>query len=112
MDGEVDAEVIGALSAALGDEGAVEIVQLYLDALEPERARLEEAFARGDAKGIRASAHDLKSTSGTVGATSVAEALSQIERLAAAGDVAAIAPLVPSLAPRLRSVRESLEAWL
>lgn len=112
MDGEVDGAVITALCEALGDEGAIEVVQLYLDALEPESVRLADAVAAGDTSAIRRSAHDLKSTSGTVGAVRVAHAMAEVERLAASGDVSAIDPIVKSTLGRLRSVRTGLEMWL
>jgi HPt (histidine-containing phosphotransfer) domain-containing protein len=112
MGSELDDSVIRALCDALGDEGAVEIVELYLDALEPERARLDDALAGGDALAIRRSAHDLKATSGTVGAMQIADVLAKIERLAAAGNVRDLDPLVRSLTPRLMHVRTELERWL
>ena len=63
------------------------IVDAYLTSTPPLLERLREAAGRGDPNGLRARAHALKSSSGTVGARNLAALCKELENAARQGAV-------------------------
>ncbi len=91
----VDDAVLDRL-AALPKQGIVEqVVGLYLGNSARALSALREALARGDRETLTQCTHDLKSSSGYVGAAGLASIFAAMERAARAGDLARIKVLLP-----------------
>lgn len=74
-----------------------EILHLFLDEV-PKRIRaLQEAVNAGDTAQAGRVAHSLKGSSGNIGAEAMLDLCRRIDDLVRAGDLAAVAPLLPSL---------------
>ena len=71
---------------------------------------LRAACLAGDAAGVRAAAHKLKSSARTVGARGLADACEALERAGIANDRAGIATLLPAFETELSLVDASLGA--
>jgi two-component system sensor histidine kinase/response regulator len=84
------------------------VLGLFLSTVPGRLEALTQAVAQGDAKGVAAVAHGLRSTSGNVGAKGMHDLCVQIEVVA--GDKAALEPLLRALAEEFRLVRAELEA--
>ena len=74
-----------------------EVLNLFLDEAPKKIRALQEAVNRGDAAEAGRVAHSLKGSSGNIGADSMMDVCRRIDDLATAGDLAAVAPLLPSL---------------
>lgn len=100
---------IAALLTELGAEAVHELVRLYTaDARQLVDAMCTGA-ADGDADGLRRAAHTLKSTSATLGVTTLAAHCKAVEDLARAGDLAGAGRLVPAAAGCCAEVLDALE---
>jgi CheY-like chemotaxis protein len=94
----VDAAVLDRLAALQrpGKVGIVaQVVGLYLDNSSRSLAALREALSRHDLAAATQNAHNLKSSSGHVGATGLSGRFAAIERAARAGDAARAGALLP-----------------
>jgi HPt (histidine-containing phosphotransfer) domain-containing protein len=99
---------IAALEAELGAEAVLELIRLYTaDARQLVDAMCTGA-ADGDADGLRRAAHTLKSTSATLGATTLAAHCKAVEDLARAGEPGQAAALVPAAAECCAEVLDAL----
>ncbi len=75
----------------------VRLVELFVETTPPILAELDAALAAGDAAGVKAAAHRVKSGSANLGATEVARLAGQVEALAREGTTAGAAPMVEAL---------------
>ncbi len=64
----LDRSLVEQLEVALGRSSVVELVQLFLETTVERLQALDQAITTGDVIAIRSEAHDLKSTSGNLGA--------------------------------------------
>jgi PAS domain S-box-containing protein len=85
------------------------VIRLFLETVPGRVDALAAAVREGDAAGIGALAHGLRSTCGNVGAKRMQDLCAQIEERAGAG-AAALEPALQSLLDESRRVREALEA--
>jgi HPt (histidine-containing phosphotransfer) domain-containing protein len=112
MPGSVHPEIedsLANLAQDIGEDGVLEIVQLFIDDTPRAAATLRDAFTRGDAEGLHRSAHTLKSTSATVGAWKLSFACMEVERLAKAGDLAACGTHVSAVSTEYAKALKDLE---
>ena len=65
----IDLEVLNGLTESLGEAKTKELVALYVVDIESRLVRLREAAQNNDFRAIRKEAHDLRSTSGSLGLT-------------------------------------------
>ena len=80
----IDPSTLTELSDALGDELGG-IVQLYVDGLRAQCAELVKLLAARDLPTLRRSAHSLKGSSVSMGASQLGAVAAHIEKLAASG---------------------------
>lgn len=103
---------IESFRAVMREAGIEEIVDTTLEIYQSEApgifAALEQAMEAGDAEGIRAQAHGLKSSSGNIRAGGLAELLQQLESLGREGDIAGAKDFFPGVAKEYRSVMDYL----
>jgi HPt (histidine-containing phosphotransfer) domain-containing protein len=84
--GTLDAGVIGDLIDVMGDE-FTDLVRVYLEDTPKAVALLEQAAASGQAAGIIAPSHSLKSTSANLGAIRLADLAKRLEHGARSGEL-------------------------
>jgi len=65
----LDGSLLDQLETAIGQKSVRELVTIYLDTTDERLDALERALAIGDCKEVGQEAHDLKSTSGNLGAS-------------------------------------------
>jgi CheY-like chemotaxis protein/HPt (histidine-containing phosphotransfer) domain-containing protein len=108
----LDQAVLDAL-AALGGPGsadlAAKVARLYLQDAPGTLAELRAAVAGGDARGIAAAAHRLKSGSGNVGAKPLAALLKDLELRGRENDLAEAGALLGRIEAEYDRVRGALE---
>jgi len=108
----LDQRELARLHDDLGSEVARTILETYLEETPPVLGELTEAFAASDVERARRAAHDLKSTSRTVGAVATASIAEKIEIAARGGSIAGLdgelGRLRDSLASALGAVRQTL----
>ena len=75
----------------------LEVLQLFLDEAPRRLERLQAAWREANGHEMQRAAHSLKGSSGNIGAGAMMAVCHRIDDLARAGDVAAVAPLLPSL---------------
>jgi HPt (histidine-containing phosphotransfer) domain-containing protein len=88
------------------------LVELFMTQSTKQLDRLEGAVATGDATAVTEVAHNLRGSSGNLGAQRMAELCRQVERAAQRSDVSGAAPLVPRLQTEFARVRAALSAQL
>ncbi|MCC7440476.1 MAG: response regulator [Bdellovibrionales bacterium] len=104
--GVLDEKVLAGLRELDGADGGKllqELVEMFITASPQRITALEQAAAAGDARGVEKAAHDLKSSSGILGARRLMELCACLEVLAAGG-----APAL-ELARGARELREDYE---
>jgi len=84
--GTLDAGVIGDLIDVMGDE-FTDLVRVYLEDTPKAVALLEQAAASGQAAGIIAPSHSLKSTSANLGAIRLSDLARRLEHGARSGEL-------------------------
>ena len=103
---------VESFRAVMREAGIEEIVDTTLEIYQSEApgifGALEQAMEAGDAEGIRAQAHGLRSSSGNIRAGGLAELLQQLESLGREEDVAGARDLFPGVAKEYRSVMDYL----
>ncbi|GAB1406164.1 ATP-binding protein [Thermomonas brevis] len=107
----LEASVLDELREALGDE-VDHIVRVYLEDAPRLIAQLEHAAAAGDPIGLRVAAHTLKSSSGNMGATTLAAAARDLETGARDGTLVQPAEAVAKLVAEYAQVRAALQERL
>jgi HPt (histidine-containing phosphotransfer) domain-containing protein len=98
-DRAVDKATLSSLREQLGGEDPVldRILGLYLRELPGRMAAIRSAVEQGDAEALRESAHALRGSSVTLGATLAAELSAGLEAGAVAGDLARAPELLQQL---------------
>jgi HPt (histidine-containing phosphotransfer) domain-containing protein len=111
-----DALLDGSTLAGLRELGAAEfenLVRLFLKDGAVRVAALREAAGEGDAHAIAELAHSLKGSSGTFGATALADICAELETAASSGNLATALRLIDTVGAGFdrasRALREELE---
>jgi CheY-like chemotaxis protein/HPt (histidine-containing phosphotransfer) domain-containing protein len=103
----------GALAALQEDVGGAaslaRIIRLFLEQLDPQADAIREAASAGEHDMVARTAHRMKSSSATLGATRLAEVLEQIETAATEADAAACDQHSAALVGTLESARAGFE---
>jgi HPt (histidine-containing phosphotransfer) domain-containing protein len=94
-------EVVIAGLESFGGDMLAGLVPLYFDQAAGQLSQLGRAIARGEALVVRDTAHSLKGSSSTLGATRVARISSELEAVAKTGDLSTAGELLGSLRSRL-----------
>jgi HPt (histidine-containing phosphotransfer) domain-containing protein len=103
--------VLDQLREDLGSDAALrEVIMEFLDKSPATLAALRDAAARGDASGIRGSAHTIKGTSATLGALTLSDQCAELERLSRAGSVVEAAARVAAIEASYIAVTAALKA--
>lgn len=109
-DAEVDFSGLRTLARLAGTSAVNEVIGCFLAEAETMRVAVDEAVATRDSERIRATAHKLKGSSGTVGLRAVQAAASAIEAAARAEDPerarGALATLSTALSDGVRRLGE------
>lgn len=108
----VDERVLTRLVGDLGEAAVDDLVRTYLDALPGRRAAISDAMTNLDLGAARRIAHQLRSTSHLVGATSLGEASAWLEAVALAGDADGALQAVDEIRRLVPEVARTLQAWL
>jgi CheY-like chemotaxis protein/HPt (histidine-containing phosphotransfer) domain-containing protein len=97
----VDRSVLEQLREDLGGDASLhDVIVTFLERTPVALAALRDAAVRADAEAIRRSAHMIKGTSATLGATELAARCAELERLGRSG-------IVPDAANRVAAIEES-----
>jgi HPt (histidine-containing phosphotransfer) domain-containing protein len=111
----LDQAVIDGLRA-LEEDGAPgllgELVELFLGDTPPRMSDMELALQTGNASGVEAAAHSLKSSCGNVGALALAELFRTIESLGREEDLATVPSLVERTKQEYGHVAQALRREL
>ena len=111
----LDQNTLSALLSLVG-EGGAELVGELVDLFAEEAPRLissmREAVGRGDDEELRRSAHSLKGSSGTVGATSLASRAYDVEQRARAGETDGVEETIEEIAALSQRVVTALRTWV
>ena len=115
MEGEgtppVDVEGFRAVMREAGIEAVVDsTLQVYVGEAPTLMERLSEAVAAGDLEGARAAAHSLKSSSGNIRATRLAELLQQLEEAAGSDDAGGVREVFERVQEEYRRVMDYLRS--
>ena len=108
----LDRSVLAELRALGGedDDLVAEVVRLFAADVPVQLEALENAFAQGDAAGVRQVAHRLKGTGLGSGARQMADTCGAIEAAAASGDLEAAREASRPLAEEFREALTALES--
>ncbi len=106
----IDPAAIARLRRFGGDALLFEMIDLLLAAAPRRLETARAGVAGGDPEPARAALHALKSSAGQLGAAGLQGLCEEGERLAAAGDVAAVAGLLPRLDAEYEAARRALAA--
>jgi HPt (histidine-containing phosphotransfer) domain-containing protein len=77
--------------------------------LPEDLARLQDALRRADAPALRLEAHSLKGAAANLSALRLAHTASDLESLAAAGDLARAAQLMPALQAETAKLNQAIQ---
>lgn len=97
------------LHGMLGDD-LFDITELFGQQIQADMPRLADLAGRADWPNLARAAHALKGSCGNMGATALSQWASQLERLALAGDAAAVSAAMPALAPLADETLSALRA--
>ena len=87
--GAIDRVALDSLREDLGGAGSLlRIVRLFLEQLDPQAEQIDRDARSGELETLARNAHRMKSSAATLGASELAELLSQLEATAGAGDAA------------------------
>jgi two-component system sensor histidine kinase/response regulator len=112
-DPPIDLEVLSSLREGDGrgaGEFLASLIELFLRDAPRSLATLREALEKIDAEVLRSSAHALKGSSATMGATRMAEMCARLESHGARGTLDGAGAVMTSLDAEFSRVREALEA--
>lgn len=90
-------------------EALDEVIDIYLENVPILLQSIQEAIALNDAPALRNAAHSMKSTSGTVGASSLFELCKHLEAMGRAGTTADAPPLLKQVEAEFMKVKAALE---
>jgi two-component system, sensor histidine kinase and response regulator len=106
----IDRAVLATLEEDLGGSASLaRIVQLFLEQLDPQAKQIAQAAASGEYEQLARIAHRMKSSSATLGATTLAAVLGKIEAAASDGDAAACEELCTTFAVVATRARVAFE---
>jgi HPt (histidine-containing phosphotransfer) domain-containing protein len=106
----IDEALLDRLEGSIGKPSVADLAWLYLDTTGERLAALDQALARHDAAAVRQEAHDLKSTSGNLGASQLFAQVRALERAAKTAAFDEIALLAAPVRDQFEAVRASFEA--
>jgi len=100
----IDETVIAVLRASLSDDGTVigQLIELYTKDTPQLIADAAAALEKGDIATLTRAAHSLKSTSASMGATTVTELARELELHAKQSDLAKASAVLERLRPEVR----------
>jgi signal transduction histidine kinase/DNA-binding response OmpR family regulator/HPt (histidine-containing phosphotransfer) domain-containing protein len=111
--GAIDRVALDSLREDLGGAGSLlRIVRLFLEQLDPQAEQIDRDARSGELETLARNAHRMKSSAATLGASELAELLSQLEATAGAGDAAGAEQLAVTFGAAVTAVREAFEALL
>jgi CheY-like chemotaxis protein/HPt (histidine-containing phosphotransfer) domain-containing protein len=111
--GGVDMAALAALREDVGGAGALaRIVRLFLEQLDPQAEQIAAAARGADRESLARSAHRMRSSAATLGATAMADLLSALEAAARDGDAAACDRLAAAFAAQVVATRARFEELL
>jgi HPt (histidine-containing phosphotransfer) domain-containing protein len=90
---------------------ADEVLNLYAQGAPAQLATLRAALAAQSAADVQACAHSLKGASANIAANLVYETSWALEQAGAAGDLARVSALLPTLESRMASLLDAVAAW-
>jgi two-component system, sensor histidine kinase and response regulator len=101
-----------ALLARVGgdEQVAAQLCAVFLDDAPKRLEGIAQAVAAGDARALQSAAHAFKGAASVFDAADVVAAARRIEQLAAAGDLAAGALVLPELEARSRALLDEIRA--
>lgn len=100
-----------ALSRVGGDIDLLrEIAKLFLEEYPKVLANLREAASQGDAKGVERTAHGLKGSVATFGASDAVNAALKLEQMGRTQQLQEVAQVLATLELALAALRPELEA--
>ena len=111
----LDPEVLAGLRD-LGSPGdgepdiLTELVDIFVEDVEPRLAALREAVASGDTDGVERAAHTLKGSSGNMGARRMSEIASGLQDAGTSGDLSGAESLLGDLESEYARVKPALQA--
>jgi len=109
VDGELVFDREAMLARLMGDrELARVIVSGYLEEIPEELEALQRFLAAGDAPAAQRSAHSIKGASANVGGEAIRAAAYEAEKAARAGNLEAVAGLVPELERRFAELKDAM----
>jgi PAS domain S-box-containing protein len=110
----LDRATVAALRDALQSDGEPDVIgqliDLFQETTPPLLAHLREAVVAGDAEKLRHTAHELKGSSGNLGARRLAALAADLEKIGKGGSVDGAAPLLGQVEQEYERVREDLLA--
>ena len=86
------------------------VIQLYLSSAPQLLDSLRAAVIHGDATAMKRAAHSFKSSSGNVGALTLAALCKELEVMGGANHTAGAAAVLPAIEAEYEAVREALQA--
>jgi len=95
-----------ALEAACGEDGARELLQIFLDSTESLLRSIDSAQEKSDGKMLKAHAHEMKGACASIGANEMTATSKNLEQAALAGDFAQSARSIKELRIRFESVKK------
>jgi CheY-like chemotaxis protein len=107
----VDRDVLTSLAAIAGAQNPTlvdELIELFLGSTPLRIAELRQALKKKDAKRLREVAHDLRGSSGQLGATRMEQTCASIETLARTGGLKGVREFIDQLDPDLERVGNDL----
>ncbi len=110
----VDRQVLTSLTELAGDSHATlldELIELFLGSTPARIAELRQALKKKDAKGLGEAAHNLRGSSGQLGAIGIEQACASIETLARVGSLKGVRDLLDQLDLDLERVRKDLKTF-
>ncbi len=108
----VDRAALGRLREWGGADLPLKMIALFLEHAPQRMEQIRRGAEQGELRTAEMGAHSLKSTSGNVGALELSGLAAQAEDLAQAGDVKALAALLPRMERALEEARRELETLL
>jgi len=112
-DSPLDWATVARLQALPGRKGRTflsDLTERFIAAAEDQAARMQEAADDNDADTLQRIAHSLKSSSASMGATTLSRQCREIESAAAQERLSAAAAHLPDLQAELATVRDALRA--
>jgi PAS domain S-box-containing protein len=109
----IDRPALDSLREDLGGADALlRIVRLFLEQLDPQAEQIEREARAGELETLARNAHRMKSSAATLGASELAELLTQLEATAIAGDAAACKELAGAFGLAVAAARKAFDEML